>query len=129
LIAGDGLEQSGADVRKVILTPELLRRVYGDFRFKAALSAEPTANWREQGSCVGVADPDVFFPPDNDHEHLAPARSVCRACPVLGACLAEALGRTEIDGVWGGTTSAERRSMRAVWRRHHNAPALSRAAS
>lgn len=110
-------------MRKVILTPELLRRVYGDFRFQAALRAELTPNWREGGSCVGAHDPDIFFPPENDHEHLDPARSVCKGCPVLGSCLSEALSRTEIDGVWGGTTSAERRSMRAVWRRHHAVPA------
>jgi WhiB family redox-sensing transcriptional regulator len=111
-------------VRKVILTPELLRRVYGDHRFQAALSADRSSNWREEGACVGANDPDVFFPSDNDHEHLDPARSVCQRCPVLGACLAEALSRTEIDGVWGGTTSAERRSMRAVWRRHNATPRL-----
>ncbi|HVV30350.1 MAG TPA: WhiB family transcriptional regulator [Mycobacteriales bacterium] len=104
-------------MRKVILTPDLLRRVYGDARFRAALDAETGRDWREAGSCVGADDPDVFFPVDNDQ--LAPARALCRRCPVAGPCLAEALGRAEIDGVWGGTTTAERRSMRAVWRHHH----------
>lgn len=122
-------------MRKVIITPELLRRVYGDVRFQAALQAEPRSSWREEGSCVGAHDPDVFFPTENDTQHLEPARRICKSCPVLGLCLSEALGRTEIDGVWGGTTSAERRGMRAVWRRHHapdtshRVPALSRAAS
>jgi len=62
-------------------------------------------------------DPDLFFP--QEPADLEPARSVCRDCPVTGACLAEALNRAEIDGVWGGTTNAERRMMRIVWRRLH----------
>jgi WhiB family redox-sensing transcriptional regulator len=103
-------------VRKVILTDELLRRVYGDPRFKAALRARSETDWRGRGICVGVDDPDVFFPAAP--EFTDPARRLCRSCPVIGECLAEALTRTEVDGVWGGTTSAERRSMRAVWRQH-----------
>ena len=103
-------------MRKVILTDELLRRVYGDRRFQAALQAGPAADWRGRGVCVGVDDPDVFFPATP--EFTDPARRLCHSCPVIGECLAEALSRTEVDGVWGGTTSAERRSMRAVWRQH-----------
>jgi len=103
-------------VRKVILTEDLLRRVYRDERFQAALNAGSDADWRGRGVCVGVENPDVFFPAIP--EALDPARQLCRSCPVIGECLAEALSRTEVDGVWGGTTSAERRSMRAVWRRH-----------
>ena len=103
-------------MRKVILTDDLLRRVYGDTRFRAALESGPDVDWRGRGLCVGVQDPDVFFPAES--ADLEPARRVCMRCPVLGECLAEALSRTEVDGVWGGTTSAERRSMRAVWREH-----------
>ncbi len=103
-------------MRKVVLTDETLRRVRRDSRFRAALEARHApAAWREEGRCVSAPDPDVFFPAIP--EDLEPARKVCRVCPVAGACLAEALSRAEIDGVWGGTTSAERRTMRAVWRR------------
>lgn len=106
-------------MRKVVLTSELLRRVESDSRYRAAVDAGTVAasgdrEWRERGACARTDDPDVFFPalPDD----LEPARRLCRTCSVTGPCLAEALSRTEIDGVWGGTTSAERRSMRAVWR-------------
>lgn len=104
-------------MRKVVLTPDLLHRVYADSRFQAALAAEAGRDWREEGLCTRAPDPDVFFPalPDD----LEPARQICAECPVAGPCLAEALGRAEIDGVWGGTTTAERRTMRAVWRHHH----------
>ena len=109
-------------MRKVVLTPELLGRVYDEPRFRAALDARQEPDWREQAGCIGVADPDVFFAAAP--EMAPPARAVCQQCPVLGECLAEALGRTELDGVWGGTTSAERRSMRAGSRRHETMHAV-----
>jgi len=101
-------------VRKVVLTSDLLRRVHGDRRFQAALGADPGRDWRGQGACTSAPNPDVFFPAAP--EDFEPARRMCGRCPVAGACLAEALSRAEIDGVWGGTTNAERRTMRAVWR-------------
>jgi WhiB family redox-sensing transcriptional regulator len=102
-------------VRKVTITSDLLRRVESDSRYRAARDSTANPEWREQALCISTTDPDVFFPAGP--EDLEPARRICRTCPVAGACLAEALGRAEIDGVWGGTTSAERRTMRAVWRR------------
>ena len=103
-------------MRKVILTDELLRRVYRDGRFRAALNADVGGDWRDQGLCTQVDNPDIFFPAAP--ELLDPARRLCGSCPVRGECLAEALSRADVDGVWGGTTSAERRRMRAVWRNH-----------
>lgn len=103
-------------MRKVNLTPELLTRTFSDHRFRAALGADGLRDWREEGACTRCSDPDVFFPANP--EDVDPARAVCAACPVAGPCLAEALNRAEIDGIWGGTTTAERRSMRAVWRHH-----------
>lgn len=103
-------------MRKVVMTPDLVRRVSADSRFRAALAAPGTPQWREVGACVSAEYPDVFFPLDNEFDHVEPARSVCRSCPVLGECLADALGRSDIEGVWGATTAAERRTMRAVWR-------------
>lgn len=107
-------------MRKVVLTPELMLRIYRDRRFRAALAADGESAWRERGACTRADDPDLFFP--TTAEHLEPARRVCGLCPVAGECLAEALSRTEIDGIWGGTTSAERRSMRAVWRQQRDQP-------
>ena len=101
-------------MRKVVVTAELLERVESDPRYRAAAAARGSAEWREDAVCIAAPDPDLFFPAGP--EDLAPARRVCLSCPVAGECLAEALGRAEIDGVWGGTTTAERRLMRAVWR-------------
>lgn len=71
-------------------------------------------------ACVGH-DPELFFPLGDDGPHgvvesgalaqLAEARAVCATCPVREACLDIALRRGEV-GVWGGTTSAERRAIR-----------------
>ena len=102
-------------MRKVVITSDLVRRIESDPRYRAARGAVAAPGWREQAVCITATDPDVFFPAVP--EDLEPARRICRACPVAGACLAEALDRAEIDGVWGGTTHAERRTMRAVWRR------------
>lgn len=105
-------------MRKVRLTEDRVLRVEGDARFRAALDAQDApSDWREHGACVTGPNPDLFFPAVA--EDLEPARSVCRSCPVSGPCLAEALSRAEVDGVWGDTTGAERRLMRAVWRQHH----------
>lgn len=110
-------------MRKVVLTPELIHRVESDHRFRLAATATSYPDWREDALCIAAPDPDLFFPVAP--EGLEPARRVCGRCPVAGQCLAEALSRAEIDGVWGGTTTSERRVMRAVWRQSHPLAAAS----
>ncbi|HEY0560688.1 MAG TPA: WhiB family transcriptional regulator [Frankiaceae bacterium] len=65
-----------------------------------------------RGRCLHL-DPDLFFPQTG--VDAAPALSVCRGCPVRDTCLAVALDRGEVDGVWGATTHDERRRMRLAW--------------
>jgi WhiB family redox-sensing transcriptional regulator len=73
------------------------------------------ATWRERAACRDV-DPELFFPaaapgtPAHDRQ-AAPAKKVCRRCPVRDACLAEAL-RLIPYGVAGGLTELEREQMR-----------------
>ncbi|MET8803605.1 WhiB family transcriptional regulator [Streptomyces sp. NPDC004546] len=54
-------------------------------------------------------DPDAFFA-----EGIRPrqARALCAECGYLEACGAYALERAELVGVWGGTTTGERRALR-----------------
>ena len=71
-------------------------------------------DWRRAAACVGV-DPELFFPaaesgPVHDAQ-VAAAKTVCARCPVVAACLTEALARIPY-GVAGGLTEDERRTLR-----------------
>jgi WhiB family redox-sensing transcriptional regulator len=43
------------------------------------------------------------------------AKAVCDRCQVTEACLQFALETNQQDGIWGGTTEAERRRVRRAW--------------
>ncbi|MGH3979876.1 MAG: WhiB family transcriptional regulator [Pseudonocardiaceae bacterium] len=85
----------------------------------------PTSPRPQHPACWGV-DPELFFGPADSPEG-EPARdwerralSVCAGCPVVAACLTEALTFPARDqhGVTGGTTAAQRRALlRAPHRR------------
>jgi WhiB family redox-sensing transcriptional regulator len=67
--------------------------------------------WVPEGACRDPrVDKTIFFPEGNSSDLVA-ARKVCRTCPVIGLCLAYALKYGE-EGVWGGTSERQRRSMR-----------------
>ena len=57
-----------------------------------------------------AADTAIFFPESGDP--VGPAKAICRACPVREQCLADALERGEVHGVWGGLSAKERRKYR-----------------
>jgi len=69
--------------------------------------------WASQASCSGT-DPDALFVRGKAQHD---AKAVCKTCPVLAQCLAEALDNRTEFGVWGGMTERERRAM---LRRHPN---------
>jgi WhiB family redox-sensing transcriptional regulator len=81
------------------------------------LAADPAElAWREHGACRQVSDPDVFYPHSQGNgaaAHVAEAKWWCSICPVTPQCLAWALKHDE-DGVWGGTTEAERAEMKKL---------------
>lgn len=64
---------------------------------------------RADRACVGVP-PEVFFPRKITPAAVDYAKTHCRRCPALGPCLAYAMAN-ELDGIWGGTTAAERLEM------------------
>ncbi len=68
--------------------------------------------WRRQAACVGT-DTHLFFPGPGDSDSVAAAKAVCRACPVLDDCAAYALGRRDLDGIWGGMTATDRNTERS----------------
>ena len=65
-------------------------------------------SWRQRGACRGL-DPDVFYPPSD--EEAAEAKAICATCTVREPCLEFALTTREAEGIWGGTTSRERRRL------------------
>src|SRR5690606_17070380 len=74
------------------------------------LDTEPADDWRDLAACRDE-DPELFFPIGTSGPALLQveqAKAVCRRCSVIDQCLAEALQRREMYGIWGGTTEAER---------------------
>jgi WhiB family transcriptional regulator, redox-sensing transcriptional regulator len=70
--------------------------------------------WMSRGACRRE-DRELFFPVELTSpaplHWVSAAKAVCGRCPVLRSCLAYAL-RTGQDGIWGGTTTDDRRAMR-----------------
>lgn len=67
-------------------------------------------SWVQDAACAQV-DPELFFP--NKGGCSAPAKLVCRRCPVMEECREYAVtSPTLLDGIWGGTTVMQRRELR-----------------
>lgn len=64
-------------------------------------------DWARQAYCTS-SDPDTLFVQGKAQHD---AKSVCKRCPVLAECLAEALDNRTEFGVWGGMTERERRAL------------------
>ena len=73
--------------------------------------AKPGA-WAKQALCAD-ADPDLWYPAEEDHATAAAAIKVCNRCPVRADCLAHALAIREPRGIWGGLTAEQRRRLLA----------------
>lgn len=69
--------------------------------------------WRARAACRLLPDDQtfIFWPGKGDHRTFAAAKAVCLTCPVAQDCLDWALTNDE-HGVWGGTSSKQRRAMR-----------------
>jgi WhiB family transcriptional regulator, redox-sensing transcriptional regulator len=71
--------------------------------------------WRTDAACASL-DTNLFFPdPEVDEDvlpRIASAKAVCAECPVRQDCLEFAIRTRQLDGVWGGHTPEERRSIR-----------------
>jgi WhiB family transcriptional regulator, redox-sensing transcriptional regulator len=73
-----------------------------------ALGLAERWEWAREGLCAQT-DPEVFFPEKGQSNTTA--KRICAACPVRAACLAAALERRELFGVWGGLSELERRRL------------------
>ncbi|MGH8901564.1 MAG: WhiB family transcriptional regulator [Egibacteraceae bacterium] len=87
----------------------------------ATIDALPT--WRTEAACLDE-DPELFFPSGTTGsalDQVERAKAVCRRCPVAAQCLAWALGTNQQDGVWGGRSEDERRTLRRTQLRQRRA--------
>lgn len=69
---------------------------------------DPPRKWIQDAACAGSRTD--FFPGERDWQQINEAKAVCEPCKVRTDCLAYAIA-TQVEGVWGGTTLAERRRM------------------
>jgi WhiB family transcriptional regulator, redox-sensing transcriptional regulator len=65
--------------------------------------------WMESAACKGMST-DTFI--SSRTRPLYTAKAVCSECPVRVECLGYAMDDDSCVGVWGGTSTVERRSMR-----------------
>ncbi len=70
--------------------------------------------WREAAACLDAPEVD-FFPDPADLEAIATAKAVCAGCPVSDDCLTWAVETNQTEGIWGGHSPRERRSIRRHW--------------
>ena len=68
---------------------------------------EARAKWMSQALCR-YADPDELFVQGAAQKQAA---KMCRHCPVVMQCAAEALDTRMEYGVWGGMTERQRRAL------------------
>lgn len=57
-------------------------------------------------------DPELWWPLSytaSTMSQVNQAKAWCRTCPIQMECLADAIGRQDFLGIWGGYTPAERR--------------------
>jgi WhiB family transcriptional regulator, redox-sensing transcriptional regulator len=64
-------------------------------------------DWTELAKCR-TAEPDALFVKGAAQQN---AKLLCRGCPVIAECLADALDNQTEFGVWGGMTERERRAL------------------
>ena len=69
--------------------------------------AEARAEWVLKARCRST-DPDELFVSGKAQRK---ATAICRQCPVVAECLAEALDNQMEFGVWGGMTERQRRAL------------------
>ncbi len=71
--------------------------------------------WREAAACLDAPDDVSFFPERENVAGIAKAKAICATCPVAAECLTWAIESNQGEGIWGGHTPKERRTLRRRW--------------
>lgn len=107
-------------VHETVLHPN--RGVAVGEAYQSSLPFAPGSKaWQQVAACRGI-DASVFFPDDED-DNAETAKQICDNCSVAEPCLEYAITVREKEGVWGGATQRERRS---IIRRRRRAAARQR---
>jgi Transcription factor WhiB len=76
----------------------------------------PEAPWHADGNCrlpqfglSGYALTSLFY--SEEDEDIELAKTICQSCQIRAMCLETALAFKEPEGVWGGMSPVERRSI------------------
>lgn len=64
-----------------------------------------------EGALCREVDPELFFPESGFTD--LPAKNVCSGCDLKAKCLAVAVADPSLQGVWGGTSTNQRKAIRA----------------
>lgn len=88
----------------------LINGLAADAADDEALTGRPAQDldWQDLGLCK-ESDPEAFFPEKGGSTRQA--KSVCKRCPSIDACLEYALDNGERFGIWGGKSELERRQI------------------
>lgn len=79
-------------------------------------------SWHDYAACRGE-NPELFFPIGSSGpavQQLQRAKAVCGRCAVQSLCLEWAMLARIHDGVWGGLSEDERRSLKRRTARQSN---------
>lgn len=78
-------------------------------------STRPGYDWRDDAACLAY-DPETWFPVGSTGKavqlQIGKAIWICGGCPVIGDCAEFAETTNQVEGIWGGLTEDERRSMK-----------------
>ena len=75
--------------------------------------------WLTEARCR-TEDPELFFPVGNTGpavDQIEQAKAVCRECKVTSNCLEYAIKENQDNGVWGGLSEDERKSLKRKYAR------------
>jgi WhiB family transcriptional regulator, redox-sensing transcriptional regulator len=73
-------------------------------------------DWRQDAACRD-RHPEMWWADDPNHKISRHALEICGTCAVQTKCLQVALTTPETEGIWGGLTAAQRRSLQRHRRR------------
>lgn len=68
-----------------------------------------TPDW--EAALCRQGDPELFFPDTGRHDIAHAAIRICTRCPLRQTCLDYAITHRIRDGIWGGLTEKQRRTI------------------